>query len=155
MALNGFSSSRSLKKERAALVSAMKRLLATSYITSRRGLMKLEDLRNLYKNLNVTFKDDLTLKRAIIYYEVVKDAYTSLTSGPIKQELSKIVNGYERVAPALTHSTLLKGLCKILDRYTVPAVDQALKQANKTYKDYFTDLFQRYPASVETFLNTR
>jgi hypothetical protein len=117
--------------------------------------MQLEDLRNLYKNLNVTFKDDLTLKRAIIYYEVVKDAYTSLTSGPIKQELSKIVNGYERVAPALTHSTLLKGLCKILDRYTVPAVDQALKQANKTYKDYFTDLFQRYPASVETFLNTR
>jgi hypothetical protein len=116
--------------------------------------MKLDELKNLYKNLNVTFKDDLTLKRAILYYKFVKATYDFLTSDSVKQELNKIIeNGYEKVTPALTQSPLLKGLCKILDKYTVPAVNTALLQANTTYGDYFTNLFQNSDA-VDTFLNT-
>ena len=107
--------------------------------------MKLEELRDLYKALNVTFKDDLTLKRAIIYYQFVKDTYDSLTTGTIKKELSKIANGYERVAPAFTQPDLLQGLCKILDEYIVSAVNAALKQSKMTYGAYFTGMFQAFP----------
>ena len=113
--------------------------------------MELKELKELYKALNVTFQDDLILKRAIIYYQFVKDTYDSLTTGAIKKELSKIATGYERVAPAFTQSALLQGLCKILDEYIVSAVNAALTQSKKTYGVYFTTMFQEYPTSVETF----
>lgn len=115
--------------------------------------MNLEQLKQLFKAMNVTFKDDFTLKRAILYYEFVERIHASLTTGKIKQELSRISGGYQKVEPALTKSGLLTGLCKILDEYFVPAVNSDLRRYGATYGQYFESVFKSYPDSVATFLN--
>ncbi|MEO8970378.1 MAG: DUF4135 domain-containing protein, partial [Ktedonobacteraceae bacterium] len=114
--------------------------------------MDLEQLRQLFKALNVTFEDDFTLKRAILYYDFVQRTYASLTTGRIKQELSRIRDGFQRVEPALTKPGLLTDLCNILDEYLVSAVNTDLQQSKATYGQYFESLFKDYPNSVVSFL---
>ena len=114
--------------------------------------MELKELKELYKALNVTFPDDLTLKRAIIYYRFVKDTYDSLTTGAIKQDLSKIVQGTKEWRQLSRNPTCFGGLCKILDEYIVNAVNADLKILGRNYGQYFQDMFRGYPNSVTGFL---
>ncbi len=114
--------------------------------------MNLEQLRQLFKALNVTFEDDFMLKRAILYYDFVERAHTSLTTGRIKQELSRVGGGYQKVEPALTKPGLLTDLCNILDEYIVDAVNADLQQSKATYGQYFESVLKNYPNSVANFL---
>ena len=114
--------------------------------------INLEQLRQLFKALNVTFEDDFTLKRAILYYDFVERAHASLTTGRIKQELSRVGGGYQKVEPALTKSGLLTNLCSILDEYIVSAVNADLQQSKATYGQYFESVLKSYPNSVANFL---
>ena len=113
--------------------------------------MTLEKLRGMYKSLNVTFKDDHTLRRAIFYYSFVQRTYDSLVRGDAKKELSKIKGEYEKVAPAFTRQNFLAGLCQILDRYIIDAINEELEKNKSEYVAYFEGIFQKYPESVNTF----
>ncbi len=114
--------------------------------------MTLEKLRELYRAMNVTFKDDATLQRAILYYDQVQSIDQSLPE-IIKPELKGILGGYEKVEQAITRSSLLTSLCSILDDYIVPIINDSLKKSRLTYGQYFQDIFDHYPNSASTVLS--
>jgi hypothetical protein len=119
-----------------------------------KSAMTLELLRNKYKSINVTFKDDISLKRALLYYSFVEGVYEYFVQGAMKKTLADtVVGGYEKIAPAFTAPGFLNGLCSILDRYLVDAINEDLKQNKVTYKAYFEDIYQNYPNSITQFFD--
>lgn len=113
--------------------------------------MNLEKLRAEYQKMNVRFKDDFELKRALIYYGAVTDASQFFVADTAKQALDKTPGGYEKVKSALSSSQLLTGLCHLLDEPTIEIVNAELAQ-RKPYGTYFEELFKGYPNSIDTFL---
>jgi hypothetical protein len=114
--------------------------------------MTLDELKKQYGAMNVVFKDDFTLKRAIMYYSFVRDTY-NFFSKDTKEKLRRAGGEYEKVASALIKPDLLTGLCKILDMYLIDAVNDALQAFGQNYGDYFAGIFQDYPRSVEKFFD--
>jgi hypothetical protein len=123
--------------------------------------MTLKDLRKGFNDINVIFEDekgdsaDMQLKRAIIYYQYIKDAFNFFNGDKGRAKLDLKPGDYAKVLPAFREKNFLLDLCKMLDAYIVDAVNDALTNSDKTYGLFFSDkgdLFKKYPVTVTEFM---
>jgi len=115
----------------------------------------LSQLKNDFAAMNVVFKDDFALIRALIYYDVVKAIYDRIPHGDFKKDLASFgPEGYTKIQLVFADKNFLLGLCQILDRYIIDAINLDMKKRNLNYGQYGDYLLKNFPASISQFLSS-